>query len=131
MMGSDGVEERVKSCASDGARLRRPSVSAGNAIAEGSNHAPSQRPHGMAVCRQSIAKSAISCGAWQGGIDTLLVYAICSPLRLGIAGRRQRTLGHPRTKISPDPTACFARLCLRSRLRASNGHWLTSPARCR
>lgn len=78
-MWSDGVEERVKSCVSDGARLRRPSVSAGNAKAEGSNHAPSQRPHGMAICRQSIARSAISCGAWRGGIGTCPIDAIRGP----------------------------------------------------
>lgn len=76
MMRSDAFDKFPECAIGYAARQCRPHAGAGNAKTAKTNHEQSPRPHGMAICRRSIARCAIPCGRWRGGIGTWPIDAI-------------------------------------------------------
>lgn len=114
MMRSEKFDSRVKRRIGASAHLCEQPTNAGKMRLGKRDCAPSQRPHGVAICRQSIAKSAISCGTWRGGIGTSPIDAIRGASGMGNRAEAERSVPSART-IRPRPLFARKRSMTRSR----------------
>lgn len=116
MMLSKESEKCPKCCIGDAALLCKQCANADKAQRRQRDHAPRQRPHGVDICRQSTAGSAIARGTWRGGIDTLPIHAIRRPIGSGNQAEGERSVLSAQT-IRPPPLPPLFPLAVAQTLR--------------
>lgn len=107
MMRSDAFDKFPECAIGDAARLCRPHAGAGHAKTAKTNHAQSQRLHGMAICRQRIARRTIPCGSWRGGIGTSPIDAVRGPSGSGNRAEVERSKRSAQAIRAQHVSSCF------------------------